>query len=130
MTPSEIITEDSKQSGDDTDIVLRKIHKLLEGKAGVLVQKNNSVMLLIGIAKAVAEIHFFIADDSTKLKDSMAQFAKELKNSELKAVYGSVEKNQNPSLKNALEFLAKTELNIKKSNVPRYAWMAQLKGNI
>ena len=130
MTPSEIITEDSKQSGDDADIVLRKIHKLLEGKAGVLVQKNNSVMLLIGIAKAVAEIHFFIADDSTKLKNSMAQFAKELKNSELKAVYGSVEKNQNPILKDALEFLAKTELNIKKSNVPRYAWMAQLKGNI
>lgn len=128
MTPSEIITEDSKQSGEDADIMLRKVHKLLEGKAGVLIQKNDSLMLLINIAKGISEIHFFIGDNALKLKDSMAQFAEQLKSSDLKSVYGSVEKKQNPILKNALEFLAKTELKIQKSNVPRYSWMAQLKG--
>jgi len=58
MTPSEIITQEAQQVGYDADVMLRKINKLVQGKAGVLLQKNNSLMLLIGIAKGVSEVHF------------------------------------------------------------------------
>ena len=128
MTPSEIITQEAKQVGYDADIMLRKINKLVQGKAGVLLQQNNSLMLLIGIGKAVSEAHFFIADDKATLKKSMAHFAEQLKNSELNTIYGTVDKQHNPLLENAFDLLHKNKINIQKSNVPRYLWMAQLKG--
>lgn len=128
MTPSEIIAQETQTVGGDADVLLRKIDKLVDSKAAVLLQKNNSLMLLIGIAKAVAEIHFFIADDSVKLKDSMAKFAKELKSSELKTIYGSVEKQHNELLEEAFNLLGQNGINTQKSNLPEYVWMASLKG--
>lgn len=128
MTPSEIITQDVQQVGGNADEMLRKVNKLVQGKAAVLVQKNDSLMLLISIAKGVAEVHFFIADNAAKLKDSMAKFAKELKSSELKTIYGVVEKQHNDLLEEAFNLLHKNSINIEKSNIPRYVWMARLKG--
>ena len=128
MTPSEIITQEAQQVGYDADVMLRKINKLVQNKAAILVQKNNSLMLLIAIAKGVAEVHFFIADDSEKLKDSMAKFAKELKSSDTKTIYGDVEKQSNPLLEDAFDLLSENGIKIEKSNTPEYVWMARLKG--
>jgi ABC-type uncharacterized transport system substrate-binding protein len=128
MTPSQIITQDVQSIGGDADVMLRKIDKLVKSKGGFLIQKNNSLMLIISIAKGVAEVHFFIADDSAKLKDSMAKFAKQLKSSELKTIYGTVEKQSNDLLEEAFTLLQKNGINVQKSNLPRYIWMALLKG--
>ena len=57
MTPSEIITEEGKKVGYDADLILRKIDKLVSGKAAILLQKNDSVLLLINIAKGAVELH-------------------------------------------------------------------------
>ena len=127
MTPSEIITQEAQKVGYDADVMLRKINKLVQSKAAVLIQKNDSIMLLIGIAKHVAELHFFIADDSKKLKDSVAKFAKELKSSELNTIYGVIEKQHNDLLKDAFNLLNKNGVNVEKSNLPSYIWMARLK---
>lgn len=128
MTPSEIITQDVQQVGGNADEMLRKVNKLVQSKAGVLVQKNDSLMLLISIAKGVSEVHFFIADNAAKLKDSMSKFAKELKSSEIKTIYGVAENQHNKLLEDAFDFLIKDGLKIQKSNIPRYVWMAPLKG--
>ena len=128
MTPSQIITQDVQSIGGNADEMLRKVNKLVQAKAAVLVQKNDSLMLLIGIAKGVAEVHFFIADNAAKLKDSMAKFAKELKSSDIKTIYGVVEKQSNDLLEDAFDLLSKNGVKIEKSNMPRYVWMARLKG--
>jgi deoxyribodipyrimidine photolyase-like uncharacterized protein len=128
MTPSQIITQDVQSIGGNADEMLRKVHKLVQAKAAVLVQKNDSLMLLISIAKGVAEVHFFIADNAAKLKDSMAKFAKELKSSDIKTIYGVVEKQSNDLLEDAFDLLSKNGVKIEKSNMPRYVWMARLKG--
>ena len=58
----------------------------------------------------------------------MAKFAKELKSSELKTIYGTVEKQSNDLLEEAFNLLQKNGINVQKSNLPRYIWMAPLKG--
>ena len=128
MTPSEIITQEAQQSGEDADALLRKIHKVVQAKAAVLLQKNNSLMLLMNVAKGVSEVHFFIADDEATLKNSVSHFAKELKNSKLTAIYGDVSKKSNPLLENLFDLLDENGIKIEKSNAPQYVWMAHFKG--
>ena len=128
MTPSEIITQEAQKSGEDADALLRKINKVVQAKAAVLLQENNSLMLLMNIAKGVSEVHFFIADNEATLKNSIAHFAKELKNSKLTAIYGAVSKKDNPLLENVFDLLDENGINIEKSNTPQYSWMARFKG--
>jgi len=129
MTPSEIITQEAQQSGEDADALLRKIHKVVQAKAAVLLQKNNSLMLLMNVAKGVSEVHFFIADDEATLKNSVSHFAKELKNSKLTSIYGDVSKKSNPLLENLFDLLDENGIKIEKSNAPQYVWMARFKGS-
>jgi hypothetical protein len=128
MTPSQIITQEVQSIGGDADVMLRKIDKLVKSKAAILLQQNDSLMLLVAIPKGDSEVHFFIGDSKEKLKDSMAKFAKELKNSDIKTIYGVIEKQSNDLLKDAFDFLDESGINIEKSNTPHYVWMARLKG--
>jgi deoxyribodipyrimidine photolyase-like uncharacterized protein len=128
MTPSQIITQEVQTVGGDADVLLRKIDKLVDSKAAVILQKNDTVLLLIAITKTTAEAHVFTVDKSGKLKAAMEDFAKKLKSSKINTIYGSVEKNYNPVLEQAFDFLAAAGLNIQESNLPEYSWMATLKG--
>lgn len=129
MTPSEIITQEAQSIGGDADVLLRKIDKLVDSKAAVLLQKNDTLLLLIAITKTAAEMHIFTMDKSGKLKAAMEDFVKKLNSSKINTIYGSVEKNHNPILEQAFDFLADAGLNVQKSNLPQYSWMATLKGS-
>jgi deoxyribodipyrimidine photolyase-like uncharacterized protein len=129
MTPSQIITQEAQSIGGDADVLLRKIDKLVDSKAAVLLQKNDTVLLLIAITKTAAEMHIFTMDKSSKLKAAMEDFVKKLKSSKINTIYGSVEENHNPVLEQAFDFLDDAGLNVQKSNIPEYSWMATLKGS-
>ena len=127
MTPSEIITQEAQKVGYDADVMLRKINKLVQGKAAILLQKNDSVLLLITIAKAVVEAHLFTVDSPAKIVDSLRYFVKQINQSGIKTVYGPDAGNQEAELKKTLGLLDKMGWNIQKSNLPRYYWMAEIK---
>ena len=127
MTPSEIITQEAQKVGYDADVMLRKINKLVQGKAAILLQKNDSVLLLITIAKAVVEAHLFTVDSPSKIVDSLRYFVKQINQSGTKTVYGPDAGNQEAELKKTLGLLDKMGWNIQKSNLPRYYWMVEIK---
>ena len=121
MTPSEIITKDTERRGSDADVMLRKVNKLIQSKAAVLLQQNDTILLLISIAKGAAELHLFTADAPLSLTKAMKVFWKKIESSDLKRVYTDI---TNPQV---LEMAKRTGWNIQKSNMPRYNAMAVVK---
>jgi hypothetical protein len=126
MTPSEIITQEAQKYGGDADIMLRKIDKLITGKAAILLQKNDSVLLLISIAKGAVELHIFTMDSPAKLVDSLKYFVSKVKSPEINTVYGSANDAQSEDLQKTLQILKGLGVKIQESNIPRYAWMAKV----
>ena len=122
MTPSQIITKDTQRRGNDADVMLRKINKLVQNKAGILLQQNDTVLLLISIAKDAAELHLFTTDAPLSLTKAMKVFWKKIESSDLKRVYTDI---TNPQV---LEMAKRTGWNIQKSNMPTYNAMAVVKG--
>jgi outer membrane PBP1 activator LpoA protein len=127
MTPSQIITQEAQKVGYDADVMLRKINKLVQGKAATLIQKNDSLLLLISIAKGVDEVHLFTVDSPAKIAESLRYFVKQVKQSGIKTLYGPAGGKQSEELKKTLALLDKLGLNVQKSNMPRYSWMAEVK---
>lgn len=121
MTPSQIITQDTQRRGSNADEMLRKVNKLVQSKAAILLQQNDTVLLIIGIAKGVAELHLFTADQPLSLTKAMKVFWKKIKDSDLKRVYTDI---TNPQV---LEMAKRTGWNIQKSNTPIYNAMAVVK---
>jgi hypothetical protein len=124
MTPSEIITQEAQRYGGNADIMLRKINRLIQGKAAILLQKNDSVLLLINIAKGVAELHLFTMDPPAKVADSLKYFVSKIRASNLKFVYGKSNEAQDAELQKTLQLLKSMGVDVQKSNIPRYTWMA------
>ena len=129
MTPSEIITEEGKKVGYDADLILRKIDKLVSGKAAILLQKNDSVLLLINIAKGTVELHLFTMDPPAKIKTALKYFIDKVKASDIKTVYGIGNPAQDEALKKTLEILDNMGVDVSRSNLPRYQWMATVEGS-
>jgi len=129
MTPSEIITQEAKKVGYDADVMLRKVNKLVSGKAAILLQNNDSLLLLINIAKNTVELHLFTQDSPTALLSSLKYFVQKIKASDIKTVYGSNDDSQSNRLKNTLDILDKMGVDVSKSNLPRYHWMATVEGS-
>jgi hypothetical protein len=125
MTPSEIITQEAQKYGGNADILLRKINKLVQGKAAILLQKNDSVLLLITIAKGIVEAHIFTMDSPSKAIDSLKYFKDKIMNSDIQKMYFKENAKQQDQLNKTLQLLKSFGLNVQKSNLPRYDWMIQ-----
>ena len=124
MTPSQIITQEAQKYGGDADVMLRKINKLVQSKAAILLQKNDSILLLINIAKGVAELHLFTMDPPAKVADSLKYFISKIKASDVKKVYGKSNEAQDAELQKTLQLLKSMGVDVQKSNNPSYTWMA------
>jgi hypothetical protein len=123
MTPSEIITKEAQKYGGDADILLRKINRLIESKAGIILQKNDSVLLLIALAKGVVEAHIFTMDTPASVVDSLKYFKQKILDSEIKVMYFKENDKQKAQLEKTLQLLKSFGLKVKPSNIKRYDWM-------
>jgi hypothetical protein len=127
MTPSEIIRKDAAREDYNPDIVIRKIQKLVENKGAVLLQENDSLLLLIGLPDNDAELHLYTADSPLTLAKSLRGFVQKIRDSEIETVYGSAEIPQ------TLELLKRLGVDVQPSDKEGYYWMApadQVQGNI
>ena len=120
MKPSEIIEKESKRLGYDGDIVLRKIIKVVNSHAGILLQEGNSLLLLIALPNDNAELHLFTADSPLNLTKALKKFIEKIRRSNMNAVYGSGEIPQ------VLRILNKFGVETSKSDLPNYRWMAKV----
>ena len=123
MTPSQIITQEAQKVGYDADVLLRKINKLISNKAGILLQKNDSLLLLVGIAKQVAELHIFTMDPPAKVVKALKYFMGEIKKADIKKVYFDSNSKQEAELNKTIQVLKSLGLKVQKSNVKQYDWM-------
>jgi len=87
-------------------------------------QKNDSVLLLINIAKGLVELHLFTADPPAKVADSLKYFISKIRDSEIKTVYGKSNGAQDAELQKTLQLLKSMGVDVQKSNIEKYTWMA------
>lgn len=120
MTPTEIITADSKRLGIDPNMVLGKIGRLVQDKACQLMQSGDSVLVLIPLKDddKNLELHLYTAGSPASLPRSLKAFIEKIRSTDAKRVYGSGEIPQ------TLELLKRLGVDVQKSDKPEYKWMA------
>jgi hypothetical protein len=120
MTPTEIISADIKKDGDDPLPALQSIAKGIKEKSVILLQENNSVLMMTRIGKNKIELHLFTLDSPIRLAKALIQFIKKIRASDIKFVYGKDEPKQ------TLELLKHLDVEIMPSDNPKYKWMAKV----
>lgn len=120
MTAIDIITADAQKSGMDVEELLNNIALAIQSQQSVLLQKNDSVLLVTMISGSDAEVNLYTQDSPIILSRSLKYFVDTLKQSPLRAIYGDSDDV------NFVNLLSKVGLKLQKSDLPDYMWMALL----
>lgn len=118
MKPSEIIRADAQQRGLDADAILKSLAILMKQKKALMIHEANSLLVLIKIGDGLAELHLFTEDSPLALAKALKKFIDQIRNSDLKAVYGQAD---NPEIVNMLKRL---NVEVQEPDLPKYNWMA------
>ena len=121
MKPTEIIAADTKRRGFNFEKELALVHQLIKKNNGLLLQSNNTLILLVPIGVGKAEMHLYTADAPLKLMKSAIELDKKIKKSDIKFIYYE---ETNPQI---TEMLRRLDLKIEKSDLPNYDWMINVR---
>lgn len=120
----DIITADAEADGIDTEQLLNNIALAIKSQQSVLLQKNDSVLLVTMISGSDAEVNLYTQDSPIVLSRSLKYFLEVLKNSPLRAIYGD---SDDINFVNLLSKVgSKFQKKVQKSDLPNYTWMALL----
>lgn len=122
MTPSEIILRDQYSQADDPKKVLMGIARIVESGNGILLQKNNSLLLLIRLGDGAVEPHLYTVDAPQSLASAIQYFIEKVKDSDIKKAYFRKPKGGEQIVK----MLKIYGMDIQKSDREEYAYMAEL----
>jgi len=120
MKPSEIIVADAVNRGVQPEIVLRRVLKKLKDKTAIMLQENNSVLILEDIGNKSVALYLFTQDQPMTLARSVKSFYETIKKSEIQAIYG---KADNPQIIQLLQIVG---VPVQESDLPNYNWMAMV----
>jgi hypothetical protein len=120
MTPSEILTQDAQNQGEDPKKVLQSALAQVNSGHTIMMQENNSVLLITRLGDGRAMLHLSSLDSPITLRNSIKGFWKKLKGSGVKTVYGDTNNQQ------VIELMKKAGVKILKSNLSKFTWMAQV----
>jgi len=121
MTPSQIITQDAKNNNVNPQQVLQTTLAQIKSGMSILLHQNNSVLTVTRLGNGKAMLHLFTLDPPLTLRHSLSNFIKQIKSSEIKVVYGDTMNQQ------LLALLKKVGVDVQKSNLPKFTWMAEVK---
>lgn len=121
LPASQIILNDAHAKEFGADKVVQAISQLVEQGKAVLVQQNNSVILLIQIGDGEVEIHLYTVDPPHRLASAMKYFHDELVRSGIQKVYGT----EMPD-KQLVKLMLAVGIPVDKSDKPDYYWMASV----
>jgi hypothetical protein len=99
---------------------LRNINALVKAKSAILMQENDSVLLVRKLNDTSAEIHLFTEDSPKTLAKAVIGFVRRGKTLGIKTVYGKAD-NQG-----IVELMKRVGLNVQASDMPQYNWKAQI----
>jgi len=120
LKPSQIIIADAQKHGIDPNQALSMIKQMVD-KGSLIVQKNDSLLIITPIAPHQVELHLATADKPMILVKSSMQFLNELKkNQDIKIAYG---KADNPQI---TKLMTLSGWPIEASDNPKYNWMAKI----
>lgn len=120
MTPTEIIEADAQRHGVDPQKVLQYVGSKVKDQTGSLMSAGNSILLLVAIGDACAELHLYTADSPLSLMKNIPHFIDVIRHTDLKRVYGDTE-NQG-----IIEMLKRLGVDVQESDRPGYTWMANV----
>ena len=121
MTPSQIITQQAQSQGVDPKQALQKAVAAINSGHAVMLQENNSVLLVIRLGDGKAALYLTTVDSPITLKSSFIGFLKKLKDSEIHTAYVDTKNDQ------IVRLMKKTGWDVKKSNNPKFTFMAKIK---
>ena len=120
MTPSQIITQQAQNTGANPQKVLQSVFAQVNSGHTILLQENNSILLVTRLGDKRASLSMLTIDDPKTIENSLSGFLQKLKKSEINTVYG-------PKLDtNEEKIMKKTGWEVKKSNLPKFSWMAEI----
>jgi hypothetical protein len=120
MKASEIIKADAVRRKVDPDKAMQTISALVKDKSAVLMQENDSVLLVRKINPTSAEIHLFTQDNPRTLAKAVIGFVRKGKELGIKTVYGKADN------KGIVELMKRVGLNVQASDLPQYNWKANI----
>jgi NhaP-type Na+/H+ and K+/H+ antiporter len=127
MKPTEIISAEYQKLGKDPSKFLRALNIALNKKLAIIMQENDTVLLLIATNDDNAELHLFTQDSPIKLAKALSRFVDKIRKSDLKAVYGPKEDVPNSNrLQQTLTMLKTLGVDVQPSDNPKYEWMAKV----
>jgi NhaP-type Na+/H+ and K+/H+ antiporter len=127
MKPTEIINAEYQKLGKDPSKFLRALNIALNKKLAIIMQENDTVLLLIATNDDNAELHLFTQDSPIKLAKALSRFVDKIRKSDLKAVYGPKEDVPNSNrLQQTLTMLKTLGVDVQPSDNPKYEWMAKV----
>lgn len=121
MKPTEIITADSQRRGSDNTKELVLVNQLIKKNNALLLQANNTIIVLAPIDNGKVEMHLYTADNPLKLMKSAIELEKKIKQSEIEFIYYQ---ETNPQI---TEMLRRLDLVVEKSDLPEYDWMINVR---
>lgn len=122
LPPSQIILNDPHSQAAGAEQVVQAISQMVQSGQAILVQKNNSVMVLVKIDNGVVEVHLYTVDPPHRLATAIKYFHDELVRSGIQKVYGT----EMPD-KQLIKLMLAVGIPVDKSDNPDYYWMAPVK---
>ena len=121
MKPTEIIIADAEKRNIDPNQALQLANTLIKKHNAIILQANNTIILLASIDKNKAEMHLYTVDNPLKLMKSAIELEKKIKKSNLDFIYYQ---ETNPQI---TEMLRRLDLVVEKSDLPNYDWMIDVR---
>jgi len=127
MKPTEIINAEYQKLGKDSGEFLKKLSAALRKKLAIIMQEENTILILIALGDGNVELHLFTADSPIKVAKALSRFVDKIRKSDLKAVYGPKENVPNSNkLQQTLTMLKTLGVDVQPSDNPKYEWMAKV----
>ena len=120
MTPTEIITADAIERDLNPQSILLSVSRMLQTEVAVMLQKNNSVLLLEKIDVGSVALHLFTEDQPMTLARSIKFFIDKIKSSDIEKVYGLADNEQ------IIDLLISLGVAVQEPDNPNYNWMAMV----
>lgn len=121
LPASQIIMNDQFSQKDGAEEVVLGINKLVQSGDAVVLQKNNSVLVVVKLEPGVVEVHLYTVDNPIPLASAIDYFHKKLLESDIKRVYGTT-----PRTPEIIDLMKSVGIQVLPSDNPEYSWMANV----
>jgi len=121
MKPTEIIIADAKRKGAEPTKEVALVNQLIKKHNAIILQANNTMIVLAPINVGKTEMHLYTADNPLKLMKSAIELEKKIRASDIDFIYYQ---ETNPQI---TEMLRRLDLVIEKSDLPDYDWMIDVR---